>query len=212
MLTPMAVLLLEVRLNEMAKMITDDESFVSKLTTRHDINSSFFSSWGGLPIIHDMGYGVKLHGTVTGNGGAYFGTIDHQNKRMVHVTKVTMFKADSTFPHDRIEQELVDKDSNHPIGSRPGYARSFAYSHWMSQHLPFRSSPDQAIGGHKMWLKYSKSALDAGKHVYYHSPETGFVKLNNNNLEEYHNRYFGKTDEHRTKSLVLSHTPFDVSN
>lgn len=203
----MAVLLLEVRIFEMAKLVTNTASFVSKLTDDPaDINPEFYHAYKKLPVIHDLSNSVKLHGATVGNGSAYFATLDHSSQRTVHVTKVIAHKADLIFPYDRIEQDLVDKDSNHPFGNTPGYARSFAYSHWETQHLPFRSSPDQAFGGHKMWKKYAEKALNDGKHVYYHSPETGFIPLNHENLNDYHSRYFGETPEYLKRSLVLSHT------
>lgn len=205
MLTPLKVLLLEVRLNEMAQQISHD--FVSKLTSNHNgINPQFYYAYKELPVIQDVEPGVSLHGATTANGSAYFATLDHNNQRAIHITKVIKKSADLKFPVDHLEQELVDKDSSHPIGNITGYARNFAYTHWMTSHLPFRSSHKQAIGGHKMWKKYSKQALDDGKLVYYHSPETGFVRLNHDNLDEYHSRYFGTDDTHLNRSLVLSHT------
>lgn len=209
MLTPMATLLLEVRLNEMAKMVTADDRFVSKLTDNpKDINPKFYDAYKVLPVLHDFGNNIHLHASVSATGNAYFATLNHNNGRAIHITKVISKKKSAEFPHDHLEQELVDKDSNHPIGQQPGYARNFAYNHWETQHRPFRSSSSQAVGGHKMWKKYATQALNDGKHVYFHDEADGkFVPIDHENLDHYHQHYFGDQEHHKYRSLVLSHTP-----
>lgn len=205
MLKTMKTLLMEVSLYEMAKMYGGVNKFVSNITSNGEINQQLYSTFSKLPILHRGDDGIDIHAG-TSRGNEYYATIDNMNKRMLHITILDKLKADPVFPHDRLEQSLVDKDSNHPKTSAPGYARSFAYDHWSNQHLPFRSSHEQALGGHKMWLKYAKQALSDGKRVYFHSPSTGFVKVTNDTLDEYHKKYYGNTNEHSNMSLVLSHS------
>jgi hypothetical protein len=73
---------------------------------------------------------------------------------------------------------------------------------------PLVSSDIQTDQGHKMWHTFAKESLDKGHHVYYHHGDS-IVKLNKENLDEYHKKYFGDHLRNEDTNLIVSKHEID---
>lgn len=127
-------------------------------------------------------------------------TLDHSKEEAIHHSLIKHRKYGyRNIPFDHDEQISVNsmKDSS------PGQSVKVMLHHVETSGKPIVSSEIQSNQGHKMWKTFAETAMNKGHHVYYHD-HNGLVKLNHENLDHYHKKYFGDALRNEETNMIVS--------
>lgn len=139
----------------------------------------------------------------TTDSSTEYSTLDDNLEETTHTSFIKHRKSGyRNIPFDHDEQLSV----NSVKGKHKNQAVNVMLHHVQHSGKPLVSSEIQSDQGHKMWKNFMSSALNNGHHVYYHE-HSGFTKLNKDNYESFHRKYFGDTLKHENTNIIVSKDP-----
>lgn len=191
-------------LNEMAKRIPSEPGDITSYLDVPNASEKLYSKTAQLKGEDVEGLeNTKLHAGQTDPSTRMYILNDHANKKSIFASTIKTMEPNSSVPMKHIMQTEVStkRDSGVP----KGFGTNFIYNAWSKQPHPLASGIEQHDAGRDMWKRLVDRALDSGNKAYYMEPNNK-VEINHQNKDELINRYFGDTEEHKQKHLVLSHT------
>lgn len=128
-------------------------------------------------------------------------TLDKNKKEAVHNSIIIRHNPTKQFPFVHEENKVIERVKTDQLPAK--FVEDLTYDHFAKSNIPFRSSDEQTPKGNNFWHSLTKRALNDGHHVYYHDGNV-LHKSNKDNIDQHLNLYFGKTEEHTNKHMILS--------
>lgn len=185
---------------EMAQNIGSPFSMIENIKS---YSSNKFQSTKDTPSV-DIGNDLKLH-VIHDHNKIRNIVNDHKLGKTVYESNIRYNEPSDRLPFHTIEQVSVDRVKSTEKLPK-GFATDFIYNHWNSQHRPLISSDMQYTTGRNMWSRLVEMAHKNKKHVTYvneHGNKSVVTPLNKDKIFD---EFYGKSDEHLKRTLVLSHS------
>lgn len=183
-------------LSEMAKQL----GYSYNPFTDDKIRKDMYSLSKDHEISHHVNDHINVHKKETPDSIEYH-TNDNRNNETLHYSNVLKHKPNNKLNFYHHEQNQVLRKSSDDLPRH--YSEDFIYNHFKNSNVPLKSSDTQFKKGHTMWRNLSHKALDDGYHVYYHDGDR-LNKSTKNNIDDHLNSYFGVSDDHENKHMILS--------
>lgn len=198
-----------VQINYLMEMALDIGANTNpRISTDRDLRRQMYSKTKELPSV-DIGSTHKVK-IFENRSKITYVTPDTKTGEVNHVSKFSKEDGDQegdfSFPH--LVQFDVAKNKNSDI--KTDHVQNVMFHAMDKTDLPLKSDSRQYTGGHGLWKRFARTALDRGYHVYRTSGENVYP-LDRQNIESHLDSYFGAYPDSETNHIVVSKNPIPAS-